>query len=215
MRFVNFFERDFFSIIYNFSCNYINDYIFKIKEAKWNNFKWKGLTLMKDPMSISIYMQILQDIKPKTIIEFGTYEGGSSLWMSDLMNSLGENCKIYTFDIDESKVKIPKTSDIFFYHLDVFNIKNFTEKNKNIFESLEHPVIVIEDCHENVLEVLTTIDKFLEKNDYLIVEDTIDKNKHDILQKYLEKNNYAVDSYYCDFWGYNNSWNFNSILRKN
>ena len=51
-----------------------------------NLFKWKDLTLMKDPMTLSIYLQLLQDVKPKTILEFGTYEGGSSLWMKDMAN---------------------------------------------------------------------------------------------------------------------------------
>lgn len=214
MRFVNFFERDFSSAIYNFSCNFIENYILKIKDTKWQHFKWKGLSLLKDPMSITIYMQLLQDIKPKTILEFGTYEGGTALWISDIMKSINEKCIVHTFDINSEQVKLLNIDNVFFHQLDVFKIKDFINDNQNLFNSLEHPILVIEDCHENVLEVLESVDVFLKKEDYLIIEDTIDYNKHQILSTYLQNKNYVVDCHYCDFWGHNNSWNFNSILKK-
>ena len=68
MRFFNIKERNFFSIISYFSHNFVTEYANKIKDTKWNLFKWKDLTLMKDPMTLSIYLQLLQDVKPKTIL---------------------------------------------------------------------------------------------------------------------------------------------------
>ena len=38
-----------------------------IQETKLKDFKWKGLKLMKDPLTLAIYQQLLQDLKPKTI----------------------------------------------------------------------------------------------------------------------------------------------------
>ena len=64
------------------------------------------------------------------------------------------------------------------------------------------------------MELLTEIDQFLSKDDYLIVEDTIDEQKYQQMLEFLENDKYEVDTYYCDFWGYNNTWNFNSFLRK-
>jgi cephalosporin hydroxylase len=59
------------------------------------------------------------------------------------------------------------------------------------------------------------MDNILSSGDYLIIEDTLDKIKHDDLITFLESNNnYDIDRYYCDFWGTNNSWNVNSFLRK-
>ena len=163
MRFFNIKERNFFSIISYFSHNFVTEYANKIKDTKWNLFKWKDLTLMKDPMTLSIYLQLLQDVKPKTILEFGTYEGGSSLWMKDMTKSLGFECEIYTFDIDENKVKLTQDDDINFYCLDNYDIKKFVVDNKNLLSNLESPILVFEDSHENVIEVLTEIDQFLSK----------------------------------------------------
>ena len=65
----NNFLRSVISKIENTQPNYLLD----IKNTKWNKFKWKNLTLMKDPMTLTIYQQLIQDLKPRTIIEFGTH----------------------------------------------------------------------------------------------------------------------------------------------
>ena len=85
---------------------------------------------MKDPMTLSIYMMMMQEIKPQTILEFGTYDGGSSLWMEDLINSLSLDCEIHTFDINEERVKLPKNSAIKFHKLNNHNINRFIDENK-------------------------------------------------------------------------------------
>jgi cephalosporin hydroxylase len=214
MRFVKFKERNFFSIISYISSNFIDEYLSKIKDTKHQHFKWRELTLMKDPMSVSILMQLLQDLKPKTILEFGTFDGGSALYMEDVMKSIGQDCNIYTFDIDENNVKLPNNTKIKFYKLDNYKIKEFVVDNIDIFKNMERPVLIIEDSHHNVIELLNEVDSFLLDGDYIIVEDTTDKRKYDELSLFLEGKEYLVDTHYCDFWGYNNSWNFNSYLKK-
>lgn len=185
-----------------------------IKTTKWNKFKWKGLTLMKDPLTLSIYQQLFNDVLPGTIIEFGAYEGGSALWMQDICKSLGLKTKIITFDINKENYKCTD-KDIEFYNLDCTHIKKFFEINYKSFENLKKPIVVIEDCHINVKEICTEVDKFLSTNDYLIVEDTLDFQKHSEMKSFLNQNkNYVIERNYCDFWGMNNTWNVNSFLRK-
>ena len=84
-----------------------------------------------------------------------------------------------------------------------------------MFNSLSHPVMVVEDSHENICEILSEIDKFLSVGDYIVVEDTIDPNYYKQMIDFLNKFNYSIDTHYCDFWGVNNSWNINSYLIKN
>ena len=75
MRFVNIKDRKFATVIFQFSYLFIDKYFKLIKHAKWNFHKWKGLTLMKDPMTLSTYMMMLQEIKPKTILDIGGNDG--------------------------------------------------------------------------------------------------------------------------------------------
>ena len=87
----------------------LNDknYIVNIIQGKLK-LKWKGTPLLKDPMMFSIYIQLLQDLKPKTILEFGTGNGGSSIFMRDIAN-----CIVHTFDIDDNNC-IKNEENIFF-----------------------------------------------------------------------------------------------------
>ena len=191
-----------------------NDIYQKIKFAKWNYLKWKDLTLMKDPMTLSIYLQLLQDLKPKTILEFGTYEGGSALWMHDIMISLNLECKIHTFDINSEKVRLPNIESLMFHHLDNYHIIEYVKENYKLFSSMKRPVLVIEDSHKNIKELLGTIDSFLDTGDYLVIEDTTEFDKYQQMDLFLSEHDYLVDRHYCDFWGDNYSLNINSFLKK-
>ena len=217
MRFVNIKSRQFATVIYQLSAAFLQTYIQTIKATKWNKHKWKGLTLMKDPMTLSIYMMMIQDIKPKTILEFGTYDGGSALWMEDVMKSLSLDCKIHTFDINPDRVKLPEDSKIKYHELDNNKINEFIDQSRELFENMESPILIIEDSHVNVDEVVRSIDPFLKSGDYLVIEDTLDREKYQntiLSENGISSMNYEVDTYYCDFWGVNNSWNINSIFRK-
>ena len=196
---LNSFLRSVISEIQNTHPNYSSD----IKNTKWTKFKWKGLTLMKDPMTLTIYQQLIQDIKPKTIIEFGTYDGGSALWMKDLCKSLSLNTEVITIDIEPIK----PIKEIEFINLDVNKIDNFE------FSKYESPIIVIEDCHQNLEGIFKKVDSFLKKGDYFIIEDTLDISKYSEMIK-LNLNKYKINRRYCDFWGKNNTWNCDSFFKK-
>ena len=216
-RFENINKRNFVSVIHQFSHSFYNQYLYLIKNSKWNHHKWKGLTLMKDPMTLSIYMMMLQEIKPKTIFEFGTYDGGSALWMEDMMKSLSLECKIHTFDINQDRVKLPEYSKINFHNLDNHKINEFIELNRSLFTEIESPAIIIEDSHENATGIIKAINPFLNTGDYLVIEDTLDKRKYQetiLSNEGINKDSYLVDTHYCDLWGANNSWNVNSIFKK-
>lgn len=213
-RFVKFEERMFLSTIHNFYSEFLGDYLAQMKSAKWNHLKWKGLTLMKDPMSLTIYQQLIQDLRPKTILEFGTYEGGSALWMQDLLDTFGIDGTIHTFDINPDQVNLPSSERIVFHQLDNNKIKQYVADNRAFFENLPGPILLIEDAHENAAELLAVLDEFLKPGDYLVVEDTLSEWKHDMTGEFASQFPYQVDTHYCDFWGYNNSWNVNSFLVK-
>ena len=224
MRFVDIKDRIHSSVIeqlaYNklkYSTSWYSKYRQKIKETKWNHHKWRGLTLMKDPMTLSIYMMMFQDLKPKTILEFGTAYGGTALWMEDTLKSLSIECDIHTFDINQEIIKLPEDSKIICHELDNNKIDEFIDQKRNFFEGLKGPILMIEDSHTNAARLVKSMDQFLKIGDYLVIEDTISKRKY--YETILSGNGintkiYKVDTHYCDLWGLNNSWNVNSIFKK-
>lgn len=62
--------------------------------------RYKGRRFCKNPFDVVLYMQLIERLKPKTIIEIGTSEGGSAVWFDDLCLSLGLQTRIVTLDID-------------------------------------------------------------------------------------------------------------------
>ena len=217
MRFVNIRERQFATVLHQFSVAFFNNYCQKIKHTKWNHSKWKGLTLMKDPMTLNTYLMMIQEIRPKTILEFGTYDGGSALWMEDMIKTLSLNCDIHTFDINQERVKLPLDTNIKFHTLDNHKINEFIDQEKSLFENLESPILIIEDSHENSNGLIKAINPFLRSGDYIVIEDTLDQNKYKdtiLSEDGIRSMNYELDTFYCDLWGVNNSWNVNSIFKK-
>jgi cephalosporin hydroxylase len=132
--------------------------------------------------------------------------------MADLLESMEIDGHIYSFDIniDQIEVSHPKVS---FAPCDSNDLSTFPEK---LFSTLPHPWLVIEDAHQNVYELLTFIDKYMQSGDYLLVEDTLDWRKYRKMQKFVRNTsgNYQVDTRYTDMYGYNVTWNINGYLRR-
>ena len=49
-----------------------------------------------------VLQQLLWYLKPRTVIELGTYNGISALWMNDILKLVDSPCRIYSVDIDTS-----------------------------------------------------------------------------------------------------------------
>tara|TARA_Y100000816_G_C26082150_1_gene570469 strand:+ start:943 stop:1707 length:765 start_codon:yes stop_codon:yes gene_type:complete len=233
-RFVNYNEREIKSDIYS-------DTIKNVSMGKYK-IKWKNIDLMKDPLSLICYQQLLNDIPFKTIFELGTYEGGSALWFHDIMTLLCKDFKIYSFDIDSSLLKTESNNNMKFNNLDVNSLNDKTtfflnDNTLNTYDDVilkyPKPWLVIEDCHVNVVDSLSHFAKYATAGDYIVVEDTNPLGPkyscmtHETYTSFGEKKllevekfvnvypKFKVDSYYTDLFGYNSTWQWNSILCHN
>jgi cephalosporin hydroxylase len=225
-RFVNYFSRVSITdgkCCYNlFSPNkkkYLRDNIFtnfmSVQGKTWGPMIYKSLQLYKTHYDYSIYPMILQDIKPKTIIELGSGNGSSAIWMNDLCKSFEINTAIFSLEIEDIKPILKEKSlyrelvDINFIQGDAYEIETFFPKE--FLEKLDHPWLIIEDCHHNTYDIMVYFHKFLKKNDYIIIEDPDEIDTGNELEglsliKFMKKynNKYVVDTKYCDFFGKNN-----------
>ena len=74
---------------------------------------------MKDPLDLTILQQLLWELKPRTVIEFGAYKGGSALWLADMLKMYGCQSRVVSIDIDLSLL------DVEFIQGDSSNIEQF------------------------------------------------------------------------------------------
>lgn len=189
-----------------------------IQSAKWSTngrigVSWRGVKVVKDPFTLSLYSSLLWELKPRTIVEFGSFEGGSACWLADISTVLGLDVQVVSFDIDPSKVRISHPR-IRFLPLDLSQMDR--QLDTEFIRACPRPLLILEDAHTNVCRLLSYIVKLLKVGDYLVVEDTCDAAKHRELSRFMQEEGrmrLEVDSYYTDNFGYNGSWNWNSFLR--
>ena len=170
-------------------------------------FKWKNYIAFKSVFDLSIYSMLINELKPEVIIELGSGEGGSAVWLADTMKILGLKPNVYSYDIKKPNINYEGVN---FIEFDLNNLNKKEEFPKN--EEWVGTKLIIEDAHVNILKVLNVVDKKLIKGDYLIVEDS--DMKQNEIQLFVENTNkqYLLDQYYLDFFGINGTSATNSIF---
>jgi cephalosporin hydroxylase len=56
----------------------------------WEQITWLGVRILKCPMDLWIYQEILSRTRPEVIVETGVFAGGSSLYLASLCDLLGQ-----------------------------------------------------------------------------------------------------------------------------
>lgn len=181
--------------------------------------------------------ELIQELAPRTIIEFGSYKGGSALWLADMQQLFVQSGQVLSVDRDLSRLDEKAKSDrrIRFLEGDVNHIEQIF--SKGTLENLPRPLLLIEDTHVNLTGILDYCHQYiLREGDYIIVEDTNPdyyhacakvrskksqnsnlNNKLVILTEWLYNHipYYQVDTKYLDLFGVKNiSKNWNSVLRR-
>jgi cephalosporin hydroxylase len=133
--------------------------------------EWKGVATLKHPYEMVLYPDLFWRTNPQTIIEIGSFSGGSALWYADIMQALGLSCRIISIDIKPPRLAdIP--SNVEFLSGDVANLgRTLTPE---VIEKLPRSLVVIEDAshqYEHTLAALRFFDGVLRSGEYIVVED--------------------------------------------
>lgn len=186
-----------------------------------HNTTYKGVKCIKSPFDYVIYQMILNEVKPDLIIEIGSYEGGSALYLADLLELYGKG-ELHTIDIEDridERVKGHKRINFFSNGWENYDL-NLANKYKS--------VLVIEDASHRYEDTLKTIRKFskvVSTGSYLIVEDGIidelglskEYNGGPVraIKKFLKENsNFELSYKWTDFFGKNATFNTIGYLKR-
>ncbi len=189
-----------------------------------HNYTYRGVPIIKNPFDWAIYPILLWEEKPRTIIEIGSKNGGSALWLGDMMNNYGIDGHIYSLDIVRvSDVSHPRVT---------FMEANGRELSETLspefMASLPRPLLVIEDADhsfETSFGVLSFFKPHMKKGEYIVIEDGVisdmegDKSfnsgPHRALKRFFGENpgEFDIDSKYADYFGYNLTWCTNGFLK--
>lgn len=151
----------------------------------WAANRWRGVPCFKTPCDLLMYQEIVSERQPDVIIECGTFFGGTTLFLADLCELMG-NGKIITIDTE-----VPTDRDILVKgplhrvrptHGRIHYLVGFDDADPHTLDviqrrhiSEDQKIMVILDSdhtYEHVKKQLELYHPLVTPGQYLIVEDT-------------------------------------------
>jgi cephalosporin hydroxylase len=135
------------------------------------NTSWLGVSILKLPLDLFLYQEIIYEIKPDLIIECGTYNGGSALFFSSMLDLINKG-KVLSIDI-KPEPNLPVHPRITYFTASSTSPEAI-EKVKSMINPNDVVMVVLDSDHtkDHVLNELRLYNGFVTKGSYLIVEDT-------------------------------------------
>jgi cephalosporin hydroxylase len=141
------------------------------KTILFDQCSWMGVGALKNPFDAWIYQEILYEVQPDVVVEIGSAEGGSTLFLANLLDLLG-NGSVVSIDIDRSTFQVE--------HDRIHTLTGDSTSPEIVAQVAElcegKKTLVIDDGNhrkEYVLENLRSYSKFVTVGSYFIVEDGI------------------------------------------
>ena len=163
---------------------------------------WRGIELGKSIYDFALIPMLIWENRPATILEIGSGEGASAMWMADVCKSYNLSTYVYSVDIEPPNITYDGVTFLQGNSKEIHSV--FDVKN------LPHPWLIVEDAHVEMNKIMEYFTKHMHTGDYIIIEDSRSK-----MQSILKvPSDLLVDTYYCDYFGRNATCAVNTILRK-
>ena len=165
-------------------------YYYSFESNNWLNTCWLGTPLLKCPLDLWTYQEIIYETKPEVIIETGTAHGGSALFFANICDLAGKG-EVITIDISECDISHPRITKIIGSSVS----NEVLNQVKEIVDNKVAMVILDSDHSKNhVLKEMELYSDFVSVGNYLVVEDT-NINSHPVLPGWGEGPMEAVNEF--------------------
>ncbi|MFB3888537.1 MAG: CmcI family methyltransferase [Candidatus Bathyarchaeia archaeon] len=159
----------------------------------WTKTTWLGTQVLKCPLDMWLYQEIIQTLKPDLIIETGTAQGGSALFFASIMDLVGKG-QIITIDIEppQNKPQHPRITYLQGSSVaaeSVETIQQFTEDKSTVLVSLDS-----DHTKAHVLREMELYGNLVTKDSYMVVEDT-NINGHPVYKNFGQGPREAVKEF--------------------
>ena len=143
----------------------------------WTRTTWMGVECQKSVSDMWNYQEILFELKPSLVIEFGTAVGGSALFFADIMRRIGEPFKVLSVDVTHGRLDpaARRDPDILFVE-SPSTVPAIAQRIQHLKSKFPGKIFAILDSNHSMNHVLAEMKllrPLLSAGDYLIVEDSM------------------------------------------
>ncbi len=192
------------------------------------NYRYKGRRMVLDPFDMANLQAMIEGLRPRTIFEIGTFEGGRTLWLADVLAAHGIDGEVVSVDlappagIDHPRIRLIQG--------DAQDLPRALAEDA--MADLQRPFLVIEDSahdFETCTAVLDFFDPRLKPGEVIVIEDgnvgqLMDWDSGEevmsapslAVQAFLARRgeSYDIDVESCDRYGFNMTACPNGWLRR-
>jgi len=149
------------------------------RDTTWKDTRWRGVRAQKCPLDLWVYQEILHEVQPDFIVETGTAEGGSALFLASMLDLLGRG-EVITIDVLE-RPDYPRHPRITYLHGSSID-PTIVGHVSDLVGDEDKVVVILDSDHtkDHVLAEMKAYGPLVTKGSYLIVEDT-NINGHPVL----------------------------------
>lgn len=168
----------------------------------WNTTTWLGVPCQKSVSDMWNYQEILWQLRPSLIVEFGSFRGGSALFFAHILRQTGQPFAVFSVDITHQNLFPEATADpdvVFFESSS--SEPRVAEKVAQMRAEYPGPVFAILDSdhsRDHVLAEMKLLRPLLEAGDYMVVEDS-NINGHPVLPGMGPGPFEAIEAYEAEF----------------
>jgi cephalosporin hydroxylase len=164
-------------------CELFHYFYYRESQTTWQDTAWMGVPLLKLPLDLWIYQEIIHETQPDVIVETGTNQGGSALYFANLCDIAGRG-RILTVDISAPPQGTPQHPRIE-YLIGSSTNPDILNHIRAAIRPAERVMVVLDSDHSeaHVRRELDLYSPLVTAGCYLVVEDT-NVNGHPVLHSH-------------------------------
>lgn len=168
----------------------------------WETVRFLGVPCLKSVMDLWNYQEILFDLKPALVVEFGTRHGGSALYFSMIGQRINPQLRVLTVDVEDHLLdpQVLSTPGIEFMRCSS-TASTVAERITELRRATPGPMFAILDSDHrmpHVLDEMLSLRDLMRSGDYLVVEDG-NINGHPVLPGWGPGPLEAIEAYFARF----------------
>ncbi len=168
----------------------------------WRQRTWTEVAIHKSPLDLWNYQEIISQLRPQLIIEFGSAAGGSALYFADLLNALRiESGKVISVDIDLAPVDPRAKAHPSIFFIEASSTDPFVGnllRDERPAASRAFAILDSDHSETHVYNEMLLLREVLLRGDYLVVEDG-NINGHPVLPGWGDGPFEAIARYFSEY----------------